>query len=103
MLLYAALWFSAHVFQTDTLSLNGVVFDPAAKPLAGVHVHLEEPTQRKQWDTDTRPDGTFRFDKLELGTYQVTIQHEGYFRTSAEVRLESSKTVEFTLAAAETV
>src|SRR5207245_4765105 len=40
---------------------------------------------------------------LDLGTYRVSVQHEGYFGTSTEVRLESSKTVEFTLAAAETV
>lgn len=79
------------------------MFDPSAKSVAGVHVHLEEATQRKQWDIDTKPDGTFRFDKLDFGTYRVTIQHEGYFAISTEVRLESSKTAEFTLAAAETV
>src|SRR5436189_4339235 len=102
------MWFlSAFLFflfpQTETLSLSGIVFDPTANPVPGVHVHLDEPTQRKQWDTDTKPDGTFRFEKLDFGTYRVAIQHEGYFGTSTEVRLESSKTVEFTLAAAQTV
>src|ERR1700704_6668932 len=103
MLFVAALFFSFLMPQTDALFLSGVVFDANAKPVGGVHVHLEEPTARKQWDMDTNPDGTFRFDRLAFGTYRVTIKSEGYFDTSTEVRLESSKTVEFTLAPAETV
>src|SRR5947209_925832 len=94
----AALVLSLLMPQTDTLSLGGVVFTPDGKPLAAAPVHMEEPTERKQWDTTTKPDGTFRFDKLDLGTYRITIQQQGYFETSTEVRLESSKTVEFTLA-----
>src|SRR5207249_109604 len=35
--------------------------------------------------------------------YRLTIKREGYFESSTEVRLESSKTVEFTLAPAETL
>jgi len=97
----AALLFVSALLQTDPLSLTGIVLDPNAKTVAGAHVHLEEPTAQRQWDLDTRPDGTFRFDRLPLGTYRITIRSEGYFETSAEVRLESSKTVEFTLAAAE--
>src|SRR5215510_6777040 len=93
------LWF----FQTNSLSLTGVVFDSEAKPVAEARVHLEEPTARQQWDADTKPDGTFRFDRLAFGTYRITVRREGYFETSSEVRLESSKTVEFTLAAAETL
>src|SRR5215468_3717616 len=97
----AALFFVSVLLQTDPLSLTGIVLDSNAKTVAGAHVHLEEPTAQQQWDVDTRPDGTFRFDKLPFGTYRITIRSEGYFETSAEVRLESSKTVEFTLAAAE--
>ncbi len=97
----AALLFVSVLLQTDPLSLTGIVLDSNAKTVAGAHVHLEEPTAQKQWDVDTRPDGTFRFDKLPFGTYRITIRSDGYFETSAEVRLESSKTVEFTLAAAE--
>src|SRR5215510_13703782 len=89
--------------QTDALSLGGTVFDTNAQPVPNVRVHLEQPTSREQWDTTTRPDGTLRFDRLALGTYRVTVQREGYFEVSTEVRLESSKTVEFTIAPAETV
>jgi outer membrane receptor protein involved in Fe transport len=89
--------------QTNSLSLTGVVYDSGAKPVAGAHVRLEEPTARLQWVAETGTDGAFRFDRLAFGTYRITVIREGYFETSAEVRLESSKTVEFTLAAAETL
>lgn len=98
------LWFLPSLSaQTDTLSLTGVVFDTNAKPVPGAHVRLEEPTQQKTWVADTTPDGTFRFDRLTFGTYIIKVQLQGFFETSSEVRLESSKTVEFTLAAAEKV
>jgi hypothetical protein len=35
------------------------------------------------------------------GTYRLTVNLQGYFETSTEVRLEASKTVEFTLAQVE--
>src|SRR5215831_6512299 len=98
----AAVLFSV-LLQADPLSLTGIVLDSNAKPVMSAHVHLEEPTARQQWGMDTKPDGTFRFDRLPFGTYRITIRSEGYFETSAEVRLESSKTVEFTLATAETL
>jgi outer membrane receptor protein involved in Fe transport len=98
-----ALLFVSLFVQTTSLSLTGMVFDSEAKPVANARVHLEEPTAQQQWDVDTEADGTFRFDRLALGTYRVTVRRAGYFETSAEVRLESSKTVEFTLAAAESL
>jgi outer membrane receptor protein involved in Fe transport len=89
--------------QTDSLFLNGTVFDSDAKPVAAAHVRLEQPTEQKTWNVETRADGTFRFDRLTFGTYRVSVQREGYFETTTEVRLQSSQTVEFTLAAVETI
>src|SRR3954469_19199324 len=103
MFFFAALLFFSLLTQSNSLSLTGVVFDSNAKPVADARVHLEEPTMQEQWNADTKSDGTFRFDKLAYGNYRLTIIHNGYFESSAEVRLESSKTVEFTLAPAETV
>ncbi len=99
LLLFMPLLFA----QTDTLSLTGTIFDANAKAVGSAHVHLEEPTAQKTWDTETRPDGTFHFDQLMFGTYRITVNLQGYFETSTEVRLEASKSVEFTLAQAETV
>jgi outer membrane receptor for ferrienterochelin and colicin len=87
--------------QVDALSLTGTVFDTGAKPAENVFVRLEQLAEQKTWETTTQPDGTFRFDRLSYGTYRLTIHKEGFFDTSAEVRLESSESVEFTLAAAE--
>src|SRR5262245_55519488 len=98
-----ALLFFAWFTQASTLSLTGVVFDANAKPVADARVLLEEPTAQLQWIMETKADGSFRFDRLALGTYRVTVNREGYFESTAEVRLESSKTVEFTLAATETL
>jgi outer membrane receptor for ferrienterochelin and colicin len=98
------LWFVPRLFaQTDSLTLNGTVFDTNAKPVAAAHIKLEEPTAQKTWTAETKPDGTFHFDRLTFGTYRITVQQTGYFPTGTEVRLQSSQTVEFTLAAAETV
>ena len=98
-----ALLFFAWFTQASTLSLTGVVFDANAKPVADARVLLEEPTAQLQWIMETKADGSFRFDRLALGTYRMTVSREGYFESTAEVRLESSKTVEFTLAASETL
>src|SRR5215472_417784 len=98
------LWFLPSLTaQTNNLSLTGTVFDTNAMPVPSARVRLEEPTEQKNWDAETKPDGTFRFDRLAFGTYRITVQLQGYFEISSEVRLESSKTVEFTLAAAEKV
>src|SRR6266566_3538058 len=89
--------------QNDLLSLTGSVFDPGEKPAAAVHLRLDQPTEQKHWETITQADGSFRFDRLSYGTYRLTIQKEGYFEVSTEVRLESSQLVEFTLTAEERV
>src|SRR2546426_621451 len=102
-MLFSALLFFFVFPQTDFLSLGGTVFDMEANAAANVYVRLEQPTEQKRWDTTTLTDGSFRFDRLSYGTYRLTIHKDGYFDVSAEVRLETSKTVEFTLAAAQKI
>src|SRR5260370_27293289 len=101
MLSYAVLLFSLLLPQNDLLSLGGTVCDMGGKPAADVQLRLEQPTEQKQWETTTQVDGSFRFERLSYGTYRLTVHKDGYFDVSAEVRLESSKTIEFTLAAEE--
>src|SRR6516162_3204925 len=95
--------FSLLLAQSAMLSLTGTVFDTGTRGAGEVHVTLEQLAEQKKWETTTQPDGTFRFDRLSYGTYRLTIQKEGYFEISTEVRLESSQIVEFTLARAERV
>ena len=100
-MLWCAILFFLVLPQNDLLSLGGSVFDPDSKPAGNVLVRLDQPTEQKQWETTTQADGAFRFDHLSYGTYRLAIHKDGYFDVSSEVRLESSKTVEFTLAAAD--
>src|SRR5438093_575010 len=103
MLFYALLFLSLLLPSADELSLGGTVFDTNAAPVDGVRVLLENTTDRHQWEMMTGPDGMFHFERLPLGTYVLKVQKEGYFESQTEVRLESSKTIEFTLVLAETV
>ncbi len=103
MYLWALLFLSFLAPQIDALSLSGVVLDTSGRPVSGAQVRLEEPTTQKHWDVGTQADGLFTFDRLSLGTYRLSIRHQGYFEMSSEVRLESSKIIEFTLAEAETL
>ena len=100
MLFFAVLLFSFW-FPADELSLGGTVSDPNAALLSGVHVLLEHATDRQRWEATTGADGSFRFEHLALGTYVLKVDKGGYFDSKTEIRLESSKTVEFTLAPAE--
>ncbi len=101
MLLYSALLFSFFLSPADELSLSGTVFDPNAAAVSGVQVMLEHTTDQQRWETTTGEDGTFRFEHLALGTYVLKVAKAGYFENETEVRLESSKSVEFTLAPSE--
>jgi outer membrane receptor protein involved in Fe transport len=83
--------------------LGGVVFDLNAVAVSDVLIVVEHTTDRQHWQTTTKEDGIFKFDRMSLGTYRVTVKKEGYFESSTEVRLESSKTIEFTLAPVETL
>src|SRR5262245_66056370 len=100
MLAYLAVLLGLWFAPADDLSLSGIVFDPNAATVAGVHISVEHTVDRRRWDATTGPDGKFQFGQLAIGNYRVTVQREGYFEASTEVRLESSKTIEFTLAPA---
>lgn len=98
MLFLVLLLFSFLSPSDDDLSLGGVVFDANAAAVRDAQVVLDHTTDRRRWETTTRPDGSFRFDRLAFGTYRITVRKEGFFESGTEIRLEASKTVEFTLA-----
>lgn len=102
-MLFALVLLSILFSADDDLSLGGVVFDLNATTVSEARVVLENPVARRKWETITKDDGTFRFDRLPFGTYRITVHKEGYFETGTEIRLEASKTIEFTLAMSETL
>jgi outer membrane receptor protein involved in Fe transport len=101
MLFYSVFLLSMLFSPADELSLGGTVFDPNAAVVSDVQVMLEHTTDQRRWETTTANDGTFRFEHLDLGTYVLKVQKTGYFDSTTEVRLETSKTVEFTLVPSE--
>lgn len=89
--------------QSDNLSLVGTIYGPGGVVVENVLVQAEELTQQARRETTTTSDGVFRFDRLPYGTYRLKIQKEGFFDISTEIQLESSESIQFTLAAAEKV
>ena len=85
----------------DELSLSGTVFNPEAAPVPNADVLIENFAEGRRWELQTSDSGEFRLERLPLGTYRLLIHKDGFFDAQTEVRLEASKTIEFTLAPAE--
>jgi outer membrane receptor for ferrienterochelin and colicin len=102
MIFLAALLFSSVLTMADELTLNGTVGDLDGRPLAEAKVVLEHTTDRARWETPTSADGEFRFERLPYGSYNLRVTKDGYFGMSTDLRLEVSKTFEFSLVPIET-
>ncbi|WP_439556901.1 TonB-dependent receptor [Dyadobacter sp.] len=83
------LFFTASFAQTYTSTIRGTVRDAdSGQPLVGATVQLVQ----GQSGTITAPDGTFRFDQLQVGRYQLTVTYVGYETIVVpEILLESGK------------
>ncbi|WP_031529225.1 TonB-dependent receptor [Dyadobacter crusticola] len=83
------LFFTASFAQTHTSTIRGTVRDAdSGQPLIGATVQLVQ----GQSGTITAPDGTFRFDQLQVGRYQLTVTYVGYETIVVpEILLESGK------------
>ncbi|CAG5073071.1 hypothetical protein DYBT9623_04595 [Dyadobacter sp. CECT 9623] len=81
--------FTSSFAQTYTSTIRGTVRDAdTGSPLVGATVQLVQ----GQTGTITGPDGNFRFDKLDVGRYQLTVTYVGYETISIpEILLESGK------------
>ena len=75
-------------------TIVGIVNDTAGKPMDSVEVFLQ-PAKRR---TLTKADGTFRFDDVQPGAYQVSARHIGFFPQVHPVRVGAAGgTVRFSL------
>lgn len=54
--------------------VEGVVYDPGSKPLAGVAVFLEDVTRARVGQSITGSDGRYRFSRVTAGTYFVVVR-----------------------------
>jgi hypothetical protein len=77
VLLYTSLLSIAAFAQTSG-SLTGIVQDPQGNAVANAKVTVADPTKNLQIDASTSSDGTFSFPTLQPGTYQVTVEAQGF-------------------------
>jgi hypothetical protein len=71
-------------------SITGVVQDPSSAVIQGAQVVLKRDSQI--WSTTTDPTGSFRFEKLLAGDYELKVQLEGFKTMTSRVRIGSSAT-----------
>jgi hypothetical protein len=69
---------AAIAFGQASASLSGVVHDPQGNAVAGAKVVLSDPTKNFQLETVSSNEGTFTFNPIAAGTYEVSIQAQGF-------------------------
>lgn len=65
-------------FGQTSSSLSGIVRDSNGSAIAGAKVTVSDPTKNLQIDTKTSSDGNFSFPTLQAGTYNVTVEAQGF-------------------------
>ncbi|HYK39452.1 MAG TPA: carboxypeptidase-like regulatory domain-containing protein, partial [Candidatus Eremiobacteraceae bacterium] len=58
-------------------SWTGMVYGPDGKPVAGANVRLHEPSSGRDYAVKTSAAGEFRFESIEPGAYNVTVEWDG--------------------------
>lgn len=75
------------------LKLGGVVLDPAGRPIPGIEVYLR---QTGGLET-TAADGSFRFENLKAGTYDLVAFGYEYEIWEQQIQLEADRSLEIQL------
>ncbi len=91
--------------QTFAGSISGIVSDPSGAVVSGAKVDLMNTATHDQRDYTTTNDGTYKFDNLEPGTYQVTVDAKGfktYVRSNMLLRAETAASVNVSLEVGDT-
>jgi hypothetical protein len=86
--------------QTNAGSLSGRVADPSDAPLPGVTVTATNASTGFNRTVITESDGTYRFQSLPVGTYEVTADLAGFgtlTTRNVEVNVSTDRTLNVTL------
>src|SRR3954464_8743458 len=87
--------------QTFSSSIAGVVTDPSGSVVQGAKVHLRNMGTNDVRDTTTTPAGTYKFDNLLPGTYEIRAEASGfktYVQSNMILRASTAATVNVPLA-----
>jgi len=76
LLIPASLLFSAAAWA-QTTAFEGVVKDPAGKPLAGATIHLDRQDVKGNYKVKTDKKGHYFYGGLPLGNYKITVEVDG--------------------------
>jgi len=64
--------------QTGTSSIGGTITDPQRRPVAGAKVTLTNTATNAARSVESSDDGTYLFDLISPGTYQVEVEAPGF-------------------------
>lgn len=74
----------------DTGTLEGTVIDESGEPIEDATVDVVDELD----ETTTESDGSYRFDRLDTGSYEILIEASGYADGSETVEIEVDETTE---------
>src|SRR5215510_16523617 len=82
LLLLMVFPFAAHA-QTSRGTVTGTVLDPSGAVIGGAHVTLTGIDTGVRLSTGSNEAGVYRFDAVDLGGYDLTVEHPGFRTYSA--------------------
>src|SRR5262245_60915622 len=82
LLLLMVLPFAANA-QTSRGTVTGTVLDPSSAVVGGAHITLTGVETGAQLSTNSNEAGVYRFDAVDLGAYDLTVENPGFRTYSA--------------------
>lgn len=64
--------------SSGSASISGVIIDPSRAAIVDAHVMLLDAVGHRMRTTQSGPDGTFLFDSLPMGVFQVVVKASGF-------------------------
>ena len=87
-----ALVLTAPLFGQDRAAIHGTITDPTGAVVTGAHVELKSPGTGLTRESVTSGPGIYEFDSLPVGSYRLTIAHDGFRPvTISEIALQYSE------------
>jgi len=92
LVLVLAVAFASSCWAQFSSSLQGTVTDPSGAVIGNATVTLTNPDTNQQKSTTTTGSGTYRFDSLAPGNYQIQVTAAGFTATQVATRLTTEQT-----------
>jgi hypothetical protein len=83
------LW--AQLPSIGSVVLSGTVVDPSGAAIAGAQVKLLQRDGKLMGEISAHNDGTFRFDKLAFGIYQLQVHAEGFRDSESTLTVDAKQ------------